>query len=100
MVGRGAMGNPYLFTQCDSWLNKHKKAPDMDDAARGNQLLDFIKLYKDVRVQKMYRWPELKQHALWFCTGAKGAAEKRRELAAVEDDEQLVKNVKSLFSIA
>lgn len=95
MLARGAIGNPYLFRQCETLLMHEKKIPDQNDKEKGKMLLDFISLYN--KVQKIKRFPELKQHAMWFCTGAKAAGAKRRKLMMTRDEKDLVGVVKEVF---
>jgi tRNA-dihydrouridine synthase B len=97
MIGRGAMGNPHLFTQCNAILDGKKPVPDLKDRERGKLILDFIALYN--KVQKTKRFSELKQHALWFCLKVKGAAEKRRTIGNAPDEANLIKAVKTEFNI-
>jgi nifR3 family TIM-barrel protein len=96
MAGRGAMGNPHLFRQCESLIMKGKPLPDMADAERGKMLLDFIKLYN--KVQKVKRVSELRQHAMWFCVGSRNAAVKRRELAKAQTEKELIGVIMQEFS--
>jgi tRNA-dihydrouridine synthase B len=97
MIGRGAMGNPYLFRRCESLIAKNKKLPDQTTEHKGRQLLEFIALYK--KVQKITRFSELKQHAMWFCTGAKAAAAKRREIMNTDDEKELISVIKKEFRL-
>lgn len=96
MVGRGAIGNPYLFRQCESLLIKGKALPDQTTAEKGKMLLEFIRLYS--KVQPKMRFPELKQHAMWFCTGALAASHKRNVLMKAKDRAELVSMVKKEFA--
>jgi len=96
MIGRGGMGNPYLFQRCAALLTKGKKLPDETTAQKGRRLLEFIELYN--KVQKIKRFPELKQHAMWFCTGAKGASKKRKAMMHAKDEADLKNIVKHLFN--
>jgi nifR3 family TIM-barrel protein len=95
MIGRGAIGNPYLFKRCRALLKENKKLPDQTTEQKGKLLLQFIDLYN--KVQPIKRFPELKQHAMWFCTGAKGASKKRRVLMKARDEEELMKMVRKEF---
>jgi len=97
MIGRGVMGDPYLFKRCKALLMEGRKLPDETTEQKGKTLLDFINLYN--KVQKIKRFPELKQHAMWFCTGAKGATTKRRVLMRTKDEEELITAVKREFRI-
>ena len=91
------MGNPYLFKQCDYLLNKDFELPDMSTQEKGQMLLDFVKLYN--KVQKIKRFSELRQHAMWFCTGADKAAKKRLALMKAQDEEKLLELIRKEFNI-
>jgi tRNA-dihydrouridine synthase B len=95
MIGRGAIGNPYLFTQCEALLKDSKDLPDQTTEEKGRALLEFIELYN--KVQKIKRFSELKQHALWFCTGAEGASKKRKVLMAATNEQKLMKLINKKF---
>jgi tRNA-dihydrouridine synthase len=95
MIARGAIGNPFLFKQCEELLMQKKKAEKQNDEEKGKMLLEFISLYN--KVQKIKRFPELKQHAMWFCTGAKAAGVKRRKLMMTQDERELNDCIKELF---
>lgn len=97
MIGRGAIGNPYIFKRCRALLIRNKKLPDQSTMQKGQDLLDFINLYS--KVQKTKRFPELKQHAMWFCTGARAAARKRHALMKTADEKELISRVKKEFGI-
>lgn len=97
MIGRGAIGNPYLFKRCEALLKDGRKLPDQTTRQKGQLLLEFIKLYD--RVQKTKRFSELKQHSMWFCTGAKAAAKKRKLIADAEDEKELVKMISREFQL-
>ncbi len=97
MIGRSAMGNPYLFKRCEALLMKNKRLPDPTTEQKGNELLEFIELYH--KIQKKVKFPELKQHAMWFCTGAKAAADKRRAIMRVKDEKKLMAVIRKEFKI-
>ncbi len=97
MIGRGAMGNPYLFKRCAALLTKNKKLPDETTEQKGKRLLEFIDLYE--KVQPTKRFPEIKQHAMWFCTGAKAASKKRNVLMRAKDEKELIEMIKKEFNI-
>lgn len=97
MIGRGCKGNPYLFKQCDFLLNKKKRLENQTDNEKGRLILDFIRLYN--KVQKIKRFPELRQHAIWLCAKTKGAARKKQMLLRTPTEKELVKKVKALFRL-
>ncbi len=71
MIGRGAIGNPYLFKRCDRFLNHGKLLPKADAENKKKQFLEFVKLY-EMHIKKG-KFSEIRDHALWFCKGIKGA---------------------------
>jgi nifR3 family TIM-barrel protein len=95
MIGRAAMGNPYLFKQCKDLLENNKTTPDLTTKQKGEELIKFINLYN--KVQKRRSFSELRQHAMWFSTGAKGAREKRNNIIKTQNEEELIKTVKKEF---
>ncbi|MFH1064567.1 MAG: tRNA dihydrouridine synthase DusB [Candidatus Woesearchaeota archaeon] len=97
MIGRGALGNPYLFSRCKALLMENKKLPDQTNAEKGLMLIEFINLY--MKVQKIQRFPELKQHAMWFCTGATAASQKRKILMHTNNEEELISAIKREFKV-
>lgn len=97
MAGRGAIGNPYLFKRCDVLLNHKKKLPDPSEQQKGKMLLDFISLYS--KVQPVKRFSELRQQAMWFCTGSRAAAVKRNAFMRVQDEDELVSEIHRLFRL-
>jgi nifR3 family TIM-barrel protein len=96
MIGRAAMGNPVLFRKCNEFLDHKKLLPRLTEAERGKLILEFIALYN--KVQKIKRFTELKQHAMWFCKDIRDATGKRREIAKAEDEAGLVSVIKQQFS--
>jgi len=97
MAARGAMGNPYLFRQAESLLMKNKVLPDLRESEKGKMLIDFINLYN--KVQKIKRFSELKQHAMWFCNEMPGAAAKRHEIMLTKDEKELLSVIKQYFRV-
>ncbi|MFC1741800.1 tRNA dihydrouridine synthase DusB [Nanoarchaeota archaeon] len=97
MIGRGALGNPYIFKRCAALLTQNKKLPDQTTTQKGKLILEFMELYDKVQPKK--RFSELKQHAMWFCTGAKDAAQKRRTMMKTTTEEELTATVKKVFRI-
>ena len=97
MIGRAAMGNPVLFMKCNEFITNKKLLPRLTEAERGKLVLEFVALYN--KVQKIKRFTELKQHAMWFCKDIRDATGKRREIAKTEDEEQLLDTVSDMFGL-
>ena len=82
MVGRGALGRPWLFGQIGAYLTRGEllEAPSMEK--RMETMLWQVELmvkYKGERVA----FREARKHCGWYMTGIRGAAELRRQAGAV-----------------
>lgn len=88
MVGRGALGRPWVFSQVQAFLNHEAILPEPPVSERMTVMVRHIKLicqYKDERVGIR----EARKHAAWYIKGIKGAAAYRQQVGALESVEQL-----------
>lgn len=88
MVGRGALGRPWVFYQISAWLNNVTILPEPPVAERMSVMLRHIKLiceYKGERVGMR----EARKHAAWYMKGLRGAAQYRREICTLTETAQL-----------
>lgn len=87
MVGRGALGAPWIFTQINAYLDHEVLLPTPPMAQRMATLMRQVELtvqYKGERVALL----EARKHAAWYTNGLRGAAQLRRragEITALED---------------
>lgn len=87
MVGRGALGKPWIFQQIEAYLQHEIILPDPPMAQRMATLMRQVRLtteYKGERVALL----EARKHTAWYLNGMRGAAQLRREagtLTALED---------------
>ena len=87
MVGRGALGAPWLFSQINAYLEHGALLPTPPMAVRMATLMRQVELtvaYKGERVALL----EARKHAAWYMNGLRGAASLRRqagELRTMED---------------
>ena len=87
MVGRGALGAPWIFTQIEAYLNHEVLLPTPPMAQRMATLMRQVELtvqYKGERVALL----EARKHAAWYTNGLRGAAGLRRragEITTLED---------------
>lgn len=78
MVGRGALGKPWIFQQIEAYLNHEANLPDPGIAQRMAVLMRQVQLtaeYKGERVALL----EARKHAAWYLSGMRGAAQLRRQ---------------------
>lgn len=87
MVGRGALGAPWIFSQIEAYLNHEVLLPTPPMAQRMATLMRQVELtvqFKGERVALL----EARKHAAWYTNGLRGAAQLRRragEIATLED---------------
>lgn len=88
MVGRGALGAPWLFAQINAYLQGGRVLPDPPVAKRMAVLLRQISLaveYKGERVAMR----EARKHAAWYMRGLRGAAGLRARAGTLETFDDL-----------
>ncbi|MCI9413796.1 MAG: tRNA dihydrouridine synthase DusB [Clostridiales bacterium] len=87
MVGRGALGAPWLFARIEAYLNQGTLLPDPPFSRRMSLLLrqaEMAVAFKGERVAMR----EMRKHAAWYVRGLRGAAALRAaagQLTAWED---------------
>lgn len=95
MVGRGALGKPWVFQQIEAYLKHEVILPDPGMAQRMAILMRQVHLtarYKGERVALL----EARKHAAWYLSGMRGAAQLRKQagtLTTMEDLAQLCAEV-------
>jgi nifR3 family TIM-barrel protein len=95
MIGRGALGRPWIFRQIEAFLLRGEKLPDPPLSERMECMLAHIRLacrYKGERIAMR----EARAHAAWYLKGIHGAAAFRRQtsyLTTFDDLEKLAKLV-------
>lgn len=93
MVGRAAMGRPWLFSQINAYLGSEAVLPDPPLSKRMETLLKQITLmmeYKDPHNAIL----ESRKHTAWYMYGLRGAATLRKkcaEISSIDDVAQIIK---------
>ena len=88
MVGRGALGKPWIFNEINSFFEDGTVAEEPDIAERMRVMTEHIELickYKGERVGMR----EARKHAAWYIKGIRGAAAFRQEVGTLSDMDQL-----------
>lgn len=88
MVGRGALGRPWVFSQISAYLKTGTLLPDPPVAQRMRIMIEHIRTlcdYKGTHTGML----QARTHAAWYMKGLRGAAGYRREIGALESMEQL-----------
>ena len=88
MVGRGALGRPWVFSQINAYLDHEVILPDQPVVERMRVMLKHIEAlceYKGERVGIR----EARKHAAWYTKGLRGAANYRARIGLISSIEEL-----------
>ncbi len=88
MVGRGALGRPWVFSQINAYLQQGIILPEPPVSERMRVMVEHIRLiceYKGERVGIR----EARKHAAWYIKGIRGAAAYRQQVGALNSIEEL-----------
>ena len=84
MIGRGAMGNPFIFEQINDYLERGEyKTYSLGD--RLQAYVDYVELTTKFNI----RFANIKQQAIRFTKGTVGGAQLRDRLSTAKDIEEL-----------
>lgn len=99
MIARGALGNPWIFAECEAaWKGRPiPKRPDVDEIIETVRkhalgLLETKEEYRAVR--------EMRKHAAWYTKGIKGAAALRRQASEAESLDEMFTILEGLKNLA
>ncbi len=88
MIGRGALGRPWVFSQINAYLDHEVILPDPPVVERMRVMLKHIEklcAYKGERVGMR----EARKHAAWYTKGLHGAANYRARMGLISSIEEL-----------
>ncbi|MEA3329827.1 MAG: tRNA dihydrouridine synthase DusB [Nanoarchaeota archaeon] len=86
MIGRGAIGNPYIFKQ----INDYMKNGKYNEKPKQEQFHEYLKLAKKYKIEFL----QIKKQAGHFTKGIRGGAKLRKEISGCKSLEEL-ESVKS-----
>ena len=88
MIGRGALGNPWIFQKINAYLNECRVIPDPTVAQKMAVMLRHIQ--KVIEYKGEYTaMREARHHAAYYTKGMRGGAALRKEICSFEHFEQL-----------
>ncbi len=83
MVGRGALGAPWVFAQIQAYLGSGVRLPDPPVEKRMAVLLRQARLTAELKGERI-ALREIRKHAAWYMRGLRGAAGFRAKAGEVE----------------
>ena len=88
MVGRGALGRPWVFSQISAYLKHEAILPEPPLAEQMLVMLRHIKRLCDYKGESV-GIREARKHAAWYIKGIRGAAAYRQQVGALSSIEEL-----------
>lgn len=88
MIGRGALGNPWIFRRINAYLNECRVLPDVSINEKMVVMLKHIQ--KIIEYKGEYTaMREARHHAAYYTKGIRGGAALRKEISTFDHFEQL-----------
>ena len=97
MIGRGALGNPWLIKELDNYFNGREK----DFAVSDKEKIDMIKFHFDELLNlkgEKIAVLEMRTLAGWYVKGMKNTKEFKIKLTNVKTKEEFLELVESLYA--
>lgn len=90
MIGRGAQGNPWIFSDLIQYERTGSIPPRPDHAAIRNMMLRHARMQIEFKGDYL-GIREMRKHVAWYTKGLKGSAKLRDDINKVESYEELEK---------
>lgn len=88
MIGRGALGNPWIFRRINAYFNECRVLPDVSTREKMAVMLKHIKTLIDYKGEYT-AMREARHHAAYYTKGLRGGASFRRQIGQLTSYEQL-----------
>ena len=90
MIGRAALGNPYLFKQIIYFLNTGEKLDDLMPKEKIDLIIKHFNYLLEIKNEKVAVL-EMRSHATWYIKGLNGSKELKSKIFRCETKEDLLK---------
>ena len=88
MIGRGALGKPWLFKQINEYLSTGSYSPTPDNEERMRMMLKHAKMICEARGENHGMF-DMRKHALWYTKGIRGSNRLRNQFSTVKTLDEL-----------
>lgn len=95
-IGRGTMGNPWIFKQIEHFLKTGEKLPRPTTQEKYELLKEHIEL--DIREKgENVAINEMRKHIAWYTKNMKDSSSFRNEINYIENKDELMKKIEQYF---
>ncbi len=95
MIGRGSLGNPWIFKEMQDYLNNQTKM-NISNEEKLNIILEHINLELEDKPEKVAIM-EMRKHISWYIKNTKDASKIRDKINQITDKEVLINTLKEYF---
>lgn len=88
MIGRGSLGNPWLFSRSNALLETGKVPPEPDFLTRLDTAVRQIELAREDKGERVALL-EARKHVNWYLKGTAGLKEFKKRVSALSTMEEL-----------
>lgn len=88
LIGRGALGRPWVFSQIEAYLKHETILPEPPVSEQMRVMVKHVKLICENKGEKV-GMKEARKHAAWYVRGIKGAAAYRNQIGTLSTVQQL-----------
>ena len=96
MIGRGTLGNPWIFSEIEYYLKNGKKKEPVSVEEKYNVIVEHFNLLLEEKGEYTAT-REIRKHIAWYVKGLKNASEIRNEINKVESAEEFLRILKEYF---
>lgn len=96
MIGRGAMGEPWIFKQIQHYLKTGEKLPQPTPKEKGEIIKEHIKLAIKEKGE-VVAINEMRKHIACYTKNMKDASSFRNEINHINDKDELLKRIDEYF---
>lgn len=97
MIGRGVLGNPWIFERIKYFLETGNKLSDISNQEKLRIILKHIDLELEEK-NEITAIREMRKHIAWYTKNMPNSSDFRVEVNKIEDKDELIKKVKEFFS--
>ena len=95
MIGRGMLGNPWIFRECLAlWEGREKPAKVTADDRKA-MMIRHLNMLMDIKGERT-AVKEMRKHVGWYTKGLPGSASFRREINQIDEAAPLIEKIEGL----
>ena len=93
MIGRGALGNPWLFKQCKDYLEKEIIPKEITEQEKYQMILKHFNYLLEFKPEKLALL-EIRSHAAWYLKGIPNSNPLKQKIYQIKTKEEFIDLIK------